>query len=44
MPTISKIFAVIDPSTDNQIALVRAGKIAGRNESISVHVYDVVVQ
>lgn len=40
MPTISKIFSVIDPSTDNQIALVRAGKIAGRNESISVHVYE----
>lgn len=40
MPTINKIFAVIDPSTDNQIALVRAGKIAGRNENISVHVYE----
>jgi len=40
MATISKIFAVIDPSTDNQIALVRAGKIAGRNENIAVHVYE----
>lgn len=40
MATISKIFAVIDPTTDNQIALVRAGKIAGRNENISVHVYE----
>lgn len=40
MPTISKIFAVIDPTTDNQIALVRAGKIAGRNENIAIHVYE----
>jgi universal stress protein E len=40
MATISKIFAVIDPTTDNQIALVRAGKIAGRNENIAVHVYE----
>lgn len=40
MATISKILAVIDPSTDNQIALVRAGKIAGRNENIAVHVYE----
>jgi len=40
MATISRIFAVIDPSTDNQIALVRAGKIAGRNENIAVHVYE----
>lgn len=40
MPTLSKIFAVIDPTTDNQIALFRAGKIAGRNENISIHVYE----
>jgi len=40
MATISRIFAVIDPSTDNQIALVRAGKNAGRNENIAVHVYE----
>lgn len=40
MQAIRKIFAVIDPTTDNQIALVRAGKIAGRNENISVHVYE----
>ncbi len=42
MPTFNKIFAVIDPTTDNQIALVRAGKIAGRNENISIHVYEAI--
>ena len=42
MPTFNKIFAVIDPTTDNQIALTRAGKIAGRNENISVHVYEAI--
>lgn len=42
MPTLSKIFAVIDPTTDNQIALTRAGKIAGRNEDMSIHVYEAI--
>lgn len=42
MPTLSKIFAVIDPTTDHQIALTRAGKIAGRNENISIHVYEAI--
>ena len=42
MPVLTKIFAVIDPTTDNQIALTRAGKIAMRNENISVHVYEAI--
>jgi len=42
MPTLNKIFAVIDPTTDNQIALTRAGKIAARNENISIHVYEAI--
>lgn len=42
MATLSKIFAVIDPTTDNQIALTRAGKIAGRNENVSIHVYEAI--
>lgn len=39
MPALKKIFAVIDPTTDNQIALTRAGKIAGRNKNVSIHAY-----
>ena len=42
MPVLNKIFAVIDPTTDNQIALTRAGLIAGRNENISLHVYEAI--
>jgi universal stress protein E len=42
MPTLNKIFAVIDPTTDNQVALTRAGKIAGRNENFSIHVYEAI--
>ena len=42
MPTLNKIFAVIDPTTDNQIALTRAGKIAGRNDDIAIHVYEAI--
>lgn len=42
MSTFNKIFAVIDPTTDNQVALTRAAKIAGRNENISVHIYEAI--
>lgn len=42
MPILNKIFAVIDPTTDNQVALFRASKIAGRNENVSVHVYEAI--
>ena len=42
MPTLNKIFAVIDPTTDNQIALTRAGKIAGRNDDIAIHAYEAI--
>lgn len=42
MATLTKIFAVIDPTTDNQIALTRAGKIAGRNDNVSIHVYEAI--
>tara|TARA_R110002073_G_scaffold267439_3_gene430744 strand:- start:483 stop:1307 length:825 start_codon:yes stop_codon:yes gene_type:complete len=42
MAVLSKIFAVVDPTTDNQIALTRAGIIAGRNENISLHVYEAI--
>lgn len=42
MPALKKIFAVIDPTTDNQIALTRAGKIAGRNENVSIHVFEAI--
>ena len=42
MPTLNKIFAVIDPTTDNQIALTRAGKFAGRNEDIAIHAYEAI--
>lgn len=42
MPTLNKIFAVIDPTTDNQIALARAAQIASQNQAISLHVYEAV--
>lgn len=42
MPTLNKIFTVIDPTTDNQVALARAAQIASQNQAISVHVYEAV--
>lgn len=42
MPTLNKIFTVIDPTTDIQIALLNAAKIASQNQAISLHVYEAV--
>jgi len=42
MPTVSNIFVVIDPTTDNQAALGSAARIALGNEAISLHVYEAV--
>ena len=42
MPTINKIFAVIDPTTDKQSALFNAEGIARQNSAIALHVYDAV--
>ena len=39
MSTISKIFVVIDPTTDQQIALERAARMTARNKALSLHVY-----
>lgn len=39
MSIINKIFVVIDPTTDQQIALDRAGRMSSRNEALSLHVY-----
>jgi len=42
MPTLNKIFVVIDPTTANQPALTSAAQIAGRSAEISLHVYEAV--
>ena len=42
MPTIRKIFVVIDPTTDKQAALTSAGKIASGDSKIELHVYEAV--
>lgn len=42
MPTLNKIFVVIDPTTVNQPALTSAAQIAGRSAEISLHVYEAV--
>ena len=42
MPTIKKIFAVIDPTTDTQVALSNAAWIASTDAAISLHVYEAV--
>ena len=39
MSIIRKIFVVIDPTTDQQIALDRAARMTARNEALSLHVY-----
>jgi universal stress protein E len=42
MPTINKIFVVIDPTTDNQAALDNAAWLASHNKGVSLHVYEAV--
>lgn len=42
MPTIRKIFVVIDPTTDQQIALNSATKLSSYSDKIEVHVYEAV--
>ncbi|NKB33012.1 MAG: hypothetical protein GKR91_07945 [Pseudomonadales bacterium] len=39
MPTLKKIFVVIDPSTDHQTALLNAEWIASQDSSIAIHVF-----
>ena len=42
MPTIRKIFVVIDPTTDQQVALSSAARLASYSDKIEVHVYEAV--
>lgn len=42
MPTLSKIFVVIDPTTDNQAALASATRMAEQNKAVALHVYEAV--
>ena len=42
IPTINKIFVVIDPTTDNQAALDNAAWLASQNKEVSLHVYEAV--
>ncbi len=42
MATISKIFVVIDPTTDKQTALINAEWIASQNSEISLHLYEAI--
>lgn len=42
MPTLNKVFAVIDPTMGTQAALVSAAKIAARSEETILHVYEAV--
>jgi universal stress protein E len=39
MPKLSKLFVVIDPTTDHQTALLNAEWIASQSSDISVHIY-----
>jgi universal stress protein E len=39
MSAISKVFVVIDPTTEQQLALDRATRMAQRNKTIALHVY-----
>lgn len=39
MPTIQKLFVVIDPTTDKQTALAAAARIASHDRAISLQVY-----
>ncbi|MDP6535505.1 MAG: hypothetical protein QGG02_04070 [Gammaproteobacteria bacterium] len=42
MPTLQKIFVVIDPTTDVQTALSNAAWIATQDSSISIHVFEAI--
>lgn len=42
MITLDKIFIVIDPTTDSQVALERAGRAATREPGVKLHVYTAV--
>ena len=42
MPTIRKIFVVIDPTTDKQVALDSAAKLSSYSDKIELHVYEAV--
>lgn len=42
MSKIRKIFAVIDPTTDKQAALIRAQWIASQDSSVALHVYEAI--
>ncbi|GJM13239.1 MAG: hypothetical protein DHS20C12_16420 [Pseudohongiella sp.] len=42
MSEILKIFAVIDPTTDKQNALIRAGRVASQNPAVALHVYEAI--
>lgn len=42
MPTIRKIFVVIDPTTDKQVALDSATKLSSYSDKIELHVYEAV--
>ena len=42
MVEINKIFVVVDPTTDQQSALINAEWIASQNSEISLHVYEAI--
>ena len=42
MSKIRKIFAVIDPTTDKQAALIRAELIASQDSTVALHVYEAI--
>lgn len=42
MPKISKIFAVIDPTTDKQAALTSAAWIASQDSAVALHVFEAI--
>ncbi len=42
MADLNKLFVVIDPTTDNQAALLNAEWIASQNSDIALHVYEAI--
>lgn len=42
MPALNKVFVVIDPTTDQQVALANASLLVGKNSSVALHVYEAV--
>lgn len=42
MPSLNKVFVVVDPTTDNQVALSNAAWLARQNSSVALHVYEAV--